>query len=139
MGERADEVRRHQQDMHPIDRNATAHQEQRHPDAIRSDIEQTRADMSETLDTIQERLSPRTLATQAKATVYDATIGRTQQAAGGAGSSLLDTVKQHPIPAALAGLSIGYLVLQRSRGAPRTQLRDQPAAAPDYQTYETYD
>jgi hypothetical protein len=50
-------------------------------DEIRSHIEQTRADISHTIDAIQTRLSPSRLVTDAKQTVKDATIGRVKHLA----------------------------------------------------------
>lgn len=72
---------------------------------IEHEIEQTRAEMSETINAIQERLSPQHIATQAKEAVYDATIGT----AKGVGSNMIETIKRNPIPAAIAALSIGWL------------------------------
>ena len=46
------------------------------PDAIEHEIEQTRAEMSGTIDEIQERLNPDRLKEQAKEAAHDATIGR---------------------------------------------------------------
>ena len=50
-------------------------------DEIRSQIEQTRAEISHTIDAIQTRLSPSRLVTDAKQTVKDATIGRVKHLA----------------------------------------------------------
>ena len=50
-------------------------------DEIRSQIEHTRAEMSQTIDAIQARLSPSRLVTDAKQTVKDATIGRVKRLA----------------------------------------------------------
>jgi ElaB/YqjD/DUF883 family membrane-anchored ribosome-binding protein len=49
-------------------------------DAVRAQIEQTRADMSDTIDAIKEKLSPQNLMQQAKETVREATVGRAQEA-----------------------------------------------------------
>jgi uncharacterized protein YprB with RNaseH-like and TPR domain len=43
---------------------------------LRAEIEDTRADMSQTINEIQERLSPEHLMGQVKETVRDATIGK---------------------------------------------------------------
>src|SRR5688572_3984918 len=45
---------------------------------IRADMAQTRAEMSETIDAIQAKLSPQHLMQEAKDTVRDATIGKVQ-------------------------------------------------------------
>ena len=112
--------------------------------AIRGDIEQTRAEMAGTIDAIQEKLDPEVLQEQAKDTIREAktaavevadhalqqakeavrgaTIGKVEDmaryagdTAGGWRATVMATVKAHPIPAALAGLSLGYLLLNRER------------------------
>lgn len=98
------------------------------PEELREDIEQTRSEMSETIDAIQERLSPETLKAQAgdiaedlkdqaTASVREATIGKAehmvsdvQQKAKGTGESIVTTVKANPIPAALAAVGVGWLI-----------------------------
>jgi len=90
------------------------------PEEIRVEIEQTRVELSETLDAIQERLSPEHLKEQATSAVREATVGKAEQAvssatdtAKGVGATMLETIKQNPIPAALAGIGIGWLVMKR--------------------------
>lgn len=156
------------------------------PDAIASGIEQTRTEMTATIDAIQERLTPERVAgqatevvdqaretatevveqaretatevveqaretavevtqqardvalevidhaveeakaavqelgTQARAAVRDATIGkvervasRTGEAAGGIRSTVTTSIQQNPIPAALVGLGLGWMFLNR--------------------------
>jgi ElaB/YqjD/DUF883 family membrane-anchored ribosome-binding protein len=114
---------------------------------IRANIEQTRAEMSETIDAIQERLSPSHLKEQAqeqfqdikdqvreqvreqfheaKQIVRDATIGRVenmvQQASDTVNdtrNSIGDTIRQNPIPAALVGIGLGWLFMNRSSNKP---------------------
>lgn len=87
------------------------------PSQIRGDIEETRAGMSQTIDEIQERLSPQRLARQARDTVREATIGKAERmmddardTARDAGGSFLTTIRENPIPAALAGLGLGWLL-----------------------------
>jgi hypothetical protein len=84
--------------------------------ATRARIEETRAHMSDTVDAIQEKLSPGNMVQGATSAVRDATIGRAQQAvstagdtAMGFGSSVLDTIKQNPVPTALVGFGLGWL------------------------------
>jgi hypothetical protein len=97
------------------------------PSELREDIEQTRADMSETLEAIEERLSPENLKDQAMTTMREATVGKAEQMvntveqkAKGTGGTMVDTIKANPIPAALAAMSIGWLVMEgRGRTAPR--------------------
>lgn len=106
---------------------------------IREEIEQTRAELSETIDAIQERLQPRNLVADAKEAakdaaadavenVRDATLGRAErmvsnvgETVGGAGNSIMDTIRANPVPAALAGIGLGWLFMKRGQsgqGAP---------------------
>jgi len=87
---------------------------------IEQEIEQTRSEMSDTIDAIQQQLSPSHLKEQAKEAVRDATIGRAQdmvssagESAKATGSSMLDMIKQNPVPAALAGIGLGWLWMKR--------------------------
>ena len=73
----------------------------------RVEIERTRADMSETVDAIQERLSPESLKEQAKDRVKEATVGRAQDA----GSGIVGTIRANPLPAALTGVGLGWLLV----------------------------
>lgn len=108
---------------------------------LRADIEDTRADMSQTLNEIQERLSPENLMDQAKEAVRDATIGKVEkvmgqvsetlsavteparEVAGRAGNAIKevgttvgDQIWKNPIPLALIGLGVGMLVMKNYRG-----------------------
>jgi ElaB/YqjD/DUF883 family membrane-anchored ribosome-binding protein len=163
-------------------------------DEIRVEIEQTRTEMSGTLDAIQRRLAPEVLTEQAKdlardATdhaktaaqeileqavqdvkdaaiditehavhevkdaarevtgeakdaAWDATVGRAEEAVSSAGESargiksmVIETIKQHPIPAALAGLSLFWLYRHRTAGPPSST---GSAASGAYRTPGTY-
>jgi len=90
-------------------------------EASRVEIERTRADMSETVDAIQERLSPQNLKEQAKDRVKEATVGKAQEA----GSGLVDTIRQNPLPAALTGIGLGWLLVNaRKQSSSRPTYRD---------------
>jgi hypothetical protein len=115
------------------------------PEQIQDDIEQTRAEMSETIDAIQDRLNPDALKAQAKEMVRDATIGKVQEKVSNAtqtvsdavgtvtdavtgrhpsrdtgdyaryrSSGLVDMIRENPIPAAMIGVGIGWLLKRRS-------------------------
>jgi ElaB/YqjD/DUF883 family membrane-anchored ribosome-binding protein len=93
-------------------------------EAIRGDIEGTRANMSSTIDAIQEKLSPQRIAEQAKGAVRDATVGRVQDMASNigdsardTGSTLMDSIRQNPLPAALIGIGAGWLFMSARRTA----------------------
>jgi ElaB/YqjD/DUF883 family membrane-anchored ribosome-binding protein len=114
-------------------------------EAIRGDIEDTRANMSSTIDAIQEKLSPQRLTEQAKDAVRDATVGRVQDMASNitdtakeTSSTLMDTIRENPLPAALVGIGVGWLFLSARR---RAADRDRWRALPRYndQDYGRYD
>ncbi len=70
-------------------------------DAVIDDIDQTRSEMSQTIDAIQARLAPDRLKEQAKEVVHDATIGKVenvvndmQVSARGMGDTILETIRQ---------------------------------------------
>jgi hypothetical protein len=129
--------------------------------AAREEIELTRADMTSTIDAIQDRLDPEVLSEQARDTAHDvtdhaireakqaareitdhaiaqareavlditgqaklalreATIGRVEtmahtagETAGGWRQTLVETVKANPLPAAVVGLGLGWMFLNR--------------------------
>ena len=106
-------------------------------DQIRAEIEDTRADMSQTINEIQERLSPEHLMGQVKETVREATIGKVERvmetigevteparemagragtAIKEAGSSVGDMMWRNPIPVAMIGLGLGMLLVRNYRG-----------------------
>jgi len=103
-------------------------------DQIRMQIEQTRDDMSETIDAIQERLSPRNLVEQAKDTVREATVGKVKDMANSvsetaadvadttrhAAGDMAERVRANPWPAAVLGLGAAWLLL-RNGGSGRGQ------------------
>ncbi len=83
-------------------------------EVTRVEIERTRADMSETVDAIQERLSPQSLKEQARDKVREATVGKAQEA----GSGIVDTIKANPLPAALTGIGLGWLLMSARQQNP---------------------
>ena len=98
------------------------------PAQIRAEIVQTRAEMSETIDAIQEKLSPQRLMEEAKDTVRDATVGKVKDMMSSATDKAADLaedvqdgareavvyVKQNPIPAVMIGAGIAWLLLRPS-------------------------
>jgi ElaB/YqjD/DUF883 family membrane-anchored ribosome-binding protein len=102
---------------------------------VRSEIERTRSDMSETIDEIQNRLSPRTVAAQARDTLTEKTVGRVKNLADNAGHSASDlayrtrdaardTLGQNPWPAILMGVGAAWMLFDRSRGGDRRQITE---------------
>ena len=91
---------------------------------IRDNIADTRDRMGSTIDAIQEKFSPQNLMEQAKETARDATIGRAQEmannvadTAGETGSTLMDTIRENPVPVALTAIGLGWLVVSTHREA----------------------
>lgn len=142
MGQRADTLGNQAGETDPRVEPTLAPDDNADPEEIRAHIEQTRAEMSETLEAIQQRLTPEAIKDQAvdkvkdatdtakemareavreatqqvKDTVRAATIGRVEQMANYTnetvrhkGGGMLETIRQNPIPAALAAIGIGWL------------------------------
>ena len=115
---------------------------------IRDDIEDTRARMGTTIDAIQDKLNPRRLMDQAKETARDATIGRAQEMASDVadtaketGATIMDTIRENPVPVALTAIGLGWLVWgARRAAADRRDERDYwRARSGRYGTYGRYD
>ena len=136
MAERTDEVKAIGGGAEAEDREETA--------AIRADIEQTRAKMGATIDEIQERLDPANLRDQAvaqikeqfeeaKATVMEKAedmVETATETAAQAGRSLMDVVRRNPIPLALIGVGVGWLVVNARSGSSRQRARAYGRAVP---------
>jgi hypothetical protein len=96
-------------------------------DELRSQIEETRAEMSETIDAIQARLRPGAILTTATETVKDATVDRLTSLASTASTKTSDLarsssrasvtaltwIKNHPLPVALASVVCTVFVARR--------------------------
>lgn len=92
---------------------------QRDPEDIVHDIRRTRADISETLNEIESRVSPNHLKEQVKDTIHE-TIDEVQDRLDprhlihNARRTMIDTIRENPVPSIIAGLSIGYLIFNPS-------------------------
>src|SRR5215217_5873616 len=84
-------------------------------EATRAQIELTRAEMTETVDALQERLDPERLKEQAKTQARN-TVRST-------GSGVLETVRQNLIPVAVVGGILGLLLVRWLRGWDTTNTR----------------
>jgi hypothetical protein len=106
------------------------------PEVIRSQIEETRAQMGETIDAIQEKLSFSNISEQvseqinsavetAKDAVYDATIGKAGTFMKTFGNELsntgvVKTARENPFPFLLIGLGVGLLAYNGFGGKSRS-------------------
>jgi gas vesicle protein len=91
-------------------------------DDIRADIERTRASMDDTFDALDQKLTPSQLLTEA----WRYTKGGSAFGA----SKIWQLARQHPLPATMIGVGLGWLFVERSRG---TDTAD--SAAGDYRSY----
>jgi ElaB/YqjD/DUF883 family membrane-anchored ribosome-binding protein len=91
------------------------------PEAERivSEIEETRSGMTSTIDEIGHRLQPQTIASEAKEKIREATVGRVERIVDDAGTTaqrtgntVMETIRQNPLPSALAALGVGWLALK---------------------------
>jgi hypothetical protein len=103
---------------------------------LRSEIEETRAEISETIDAIQSRLRPGQLINRATQAVKESTVERTRHVAAKASQQVTDLrsrssrtaaevlqkAKDYPVPASMVGLAVTGLLLsvlrrQRTRAS----------------------
>jgi len=120
---------------------------------IRESIEQTRANLTETIDELQERLKPSHLKQQvreqvieqykhARESVREATIGKVEDMVDRVSDtvyetrrSIVDTVTANPIPSALVGVGLAWLWMNRRNayGSGRRGYDDSDGSAPRYE------
>ena len=87
---------------------------------IRTEIIETRDELGETIEAIQERLSPSNIVENAKETVKNAASEKVNQMANTAGAvadrvvhnSFMDTIRENPVPAAMVGIGLGWLMIK---------------------------
>lgn len=95
------------------------------PEEIRAEIEETRERISEDIDELGYRLGPEGLRDRAQETIheaqdalYGATRGMTDSVSERAeklSSGLVDRIRDNPLPATILGAGIGWLLLQGAR------------------------
>ena len=93
------------------------------PQIIRVQIEKTRTQMGQTIEQLQERLSPERIKQETQEAIRDATIGKVQQMRNKAEYEMKSwptrvtrTVRENPLPAALIGIGIGWLLVSNRDG-----------------------
>lgn len=158
MGQGSDQLNQYN-DVSPADRQYSVEDDDSADTrAIEADIENTRAQMTDTINEIQERLNPQNLAdqakdavveaaqnvteqakdaimeaahnltAQAKEAVYGATIGRVK----GVSENMFDTIKENPLPAAIAALSLGWLFRKSGQRASYRSQHESPYSQSPY-------
>jgi hypothetical protein len=122
-----------------------------------TEIRESIADMTETIDELQERLSPSHLKEQvkeqvieqykqARETVRQATIGKVEDMVDRVSDtmyetrrSIVDTVTGNPIPSALVGIGLAWLWMNRNEsGSARRRYDDRYRSAPSYDESPRY-
>jgi Protein of unknown function (DUF3618) len=82
------------------------------PSEIEAEIARTRADLSETLEALEDKLAPRQL--------LEKGLDMVRQSMDGNGAGRIgETLRENPIPLALIGLGLGWLMLSKT-GAGRS-------------------
>jgi ElaB/YqjD/DUF883 family membrane-anchored ribosome-binding protein len=118
------------------------------PAELEAQIAQTRREMGETIDEIQQRLAPDRLRQEAQETVRQATIGKVEDmkdkathTASNWRDDMMRTVKENPVPAAMIGLGLGWLLMERSNDERRQYYGRSRAYASGYMgsDYRQYD
>ncbi len=113
---------------------------------LRHEIEETRGEMTETIDAIQEKLKPRNIMANATERVKSAASERVREMADtasetaqqamdytrGQANSAVGVVRQNPIPLALMGVGAAWLLSNRSRRPAYSAGRER---RDDYQRY----
>ncbi len=112
------------------------------PEVLRARVERTRAEVKETITTIQARLSP----TRLKQDVRDATVGKVEDMAQSARytaqqwkGNMLDTISQNPVPVALIGLGVAWLFKARSENARYEDLPEYSRSLAYRNPYDPYE
>ena len=141
MGEATNQIRGAADSDESLTTSTSADDYDENTEQLRAGIEDTRADMTQTINEIQERLSPENLVGQVKESVREATIGKVERVVGQFGETLsevtepalemagragnaikevgttvADKLYKNPIPVALIGLGVGMLVIRNFRG-----------------------
>jgi hypothetical protein len=106
-------------DVEPVDPALPQETDERARE-LRVEIAETRGEMSETIEAIQERLTPSNIVANAKETVRNATTEKVKQMANTAENaadrvmhnSFMDTVRENPVPAAMIGIGAAWLLMK---------------------------
>lgn len=110
-------------DMKPVDPSLPAEADERARE-LRVEIAETRGEMSETIEAIQDRLKPSNVVANAKESVRNATTEKVKQMANTAeyaadrvmNNTFMDTVRDNPVPAAMIGIGAAWLIMKGRSG-----------------------
>ena len=103
----------------------------RETEHLRHEIEDTRERMSDTLDQLGDRLNPNRIKRQVKDNIREATVGRVENMArhaadrvNGTRDGLLDTIRETPVPAAMIGIGLGWILFSGRRSHSHSHAHD---------------
>lgn len=108
------------------------------PEQIQQEIEETRSGMSSKLNALEQKLSPKQVASDLFDMARERIIG-----SGDGANHIMDMIKNNPIPVALIGIGLGWMIFSgRSRGSTHTnggsdRDRHRPYAGPASGPYST--
>lgn len=103
----------------------SSHAEERSSSQIKADIEQTRAQMDRTVNALSEQLNPRHLLDDVLDFFRSGELREdARRFAGRAARKAFEQIKEHPVPSALAGAGLAYLIfLEGSKASRRREER----------------
>jgi ElaB/YqjD/DUF883 family membrane-anchored ribosome-binding protein len=114
---------------------------------LRPGIADTRTEIADTIEAIQERLTPSNIAAQAGETVRNAATEKVKQMANTANdameqvldNSFVETIRANPVPAAMIGLGAVWMFAKR-RSSPQVSRYRRGSYRPSgsYQGYNSY-
>jgi len=110
------------------------------PDAIKAEIERTRSQMSNKIDTLQDRLHPDNLKQQAQEALQqaiqegaDSIKSYVQENTMEIRNAVIDSFKQNPVPTALVAVGVGWILLESlSSGDKRSNRQPWQGARDEY-------
>jgi hypothetical protein len=132
-------------DVKPIDPSLPAETDERARE-LRAEIADTRVEMTETIEAIQDRLKPGNIVANASESVRNATTEKVKQMANTAGdaaervmnTSFMDTIRENPVPAAMIGIGAAWLLI-RGRSESRRYDMGRYAYGEGYDESRRYD
>ena len=113
---------------------------------LAAEIDETRGDLSQTIQAIGEKLEPGNVAREATETVKATTLGKVEQMSYGAQETwrdvrsgnpggIVETIKTNPVPAGMVGVGLAMLFMNRGKQAQDRQYRDYDARG-GYQSFD---